>query len=625
MKKITSLLIALVFTSITLHTSAQAPSIAIQPFAGGFSSPVDIQNCGDSRIFIVEQDGYIRIITDSGTVLPTPFLNIDNIVLSGGERGLLGLAFHPHYKENGYFYLYFNNNQGNLAISRFNVSAADSNVADAASQLNLITIPHPTNSNHNGGGIHFGPDGYLYFATGDGGGGGDQPNNAQNPAQRLGKILRVDVDNGTPYSIPLTNAYFNLPGYADEIWALGVRNPWRWSFDRLTGDLWIGDVGQGLWEEVDFVPPFTTGGHNFGWRCYEGNHAYNTVGCQAQANYDSAVYELSHSGGNQAIVGGYVYRGGKYGDMFGYYFFGDNNSDTIHALKRDPSGLIHHYAPITYNASLSAFGEDAEGNLYVANLNNGDVRKIVSTNCNPVAFVSDLDTVRVCADSVLLQSPFDASQIYSWATPSGNSGGNQVWVSQTGWVKLTVINFSACSNTDSAYYEILGTPAASNFTGLDSLYCSNGSVADTLIGTPLGGLFIGQGVNQDVFDPAVSGNGIWIINYVYTDSNNCNSTSSQIVTVETCSSIAQTVSSGLMILHVNTSSESIELGVKSAYSAPATYVLNDCTGRTVSTGKMKLTEGEQSIKLPVHAEDGIYFWTLYSNQDAVTFRFAVTH
>lgn len=625
MKKITSLLIALVFTCITLNTFAQAPSIAIQPFAGGFSSPVDIQNCGDSRIFVVEQDGYIRIITDSGTVSPTPFLDIDSIVLSGGEQGLLGLAFHPRYKENGYFYVYFDNNAGNLSINRYTVTA-DSNIADAGSRLNIITIPHPTNGNHNGGGLHFGPDGYLYIGTGDGGGGGDIPNNAQNHAQLLGKMLRLDVDGGTPYAIPVTNAYFNLPGWADEIWGLGLRNPWRWSFDRMTGDLWIGDVGQGAWEEIDFVPPFTTGGHNFGWRCYEGNHAYNTVGCQAQSTYDSAVYEMPHNpNGYCSVIGGYVYRGGKYGDMFGCYFFGDYCNDSIHAMRRSPSGVFTHYGTITYSAALGCFGEDAAGNIYVSNLNNGDIRKIVSTNCNPVAYVSDLDTVRVCADSILLQSPYDPAQIYSWNTPAGSSGGNQVWVSQSGWVKLTVINFSACSNVDSAYYEILGTPAAASFTGLDTLYCSNGSVADTLIGTPLGGLFNGQGVSQDVFDPAVSGDGIWVINYVYTDSNNCSSTVSQIVTVETCSNIAQTTSSGLQIMHINTTSESIELGVKSAYTAPATYVLHDCMGRAVSTGKMQLTAGEQTIQLPVQAEDGIYFWTLYSNQDAVTFRFAVTH
>jgi len=164
---------------------SQAPSIAIQPFAAGFNSPVDVRNCGDSRIFVVEQDGYIRIITDSGNVLPTPFLNIDAIVQSGGEQGLLGLAFHPDYKNNGYFYVYYNNNSGNLAISRFNVTAADSNVADPNSLLNLMTIPHPTNSNHNGGCIRFGADGYLYFGTGDGGGGGDTQNNAQNPAKYL--------------------------------------------------------------------------------------------------------------------------------------------------------------------------------------------------------------------------------------------------------------------------------------------------------------------------------------------------------------------------------------------------------------------------------------------------------
>jgi glucose/arabinose dehydrogenase len=620
------LLLPLTLLVCIINAYSQAPDIAIQAFAAGFSNPVDVRNCGDSRIFVVEQDGYIRIIADSGNVLPTAFLDIDAIVQSGGERGLLGLAFHPDYKNNGYFYVYYTNNSGNLAISRFSVSAADSNLADAASELNLITIPHPTNANHNGGCIRFGPDGYLYFGTGDGGGGGDQPNNAQNPAQRLGKILRIDVDHGSPYAIPADNPYRNDSGYADEIWAVGMRNPWRWSFDRMTGDLWIGDVGQGAYEEVDFVKGAQTLKHNFGWRCYEGFHAYNTAGCQAQSSYEDPIYELTHTGsGACSVVGGYVYRGGKYGDMFGYYFFGDYCSDTIHVLKRDNSGAFTHYNTITYNAALSAFGEDYLGNLYVANLTNGDVRKIVSNNCAPVAFIADEDTVRVCADSILLKTPYDPALIYAWTIPGGSSTTNEAWVAQSGWAYLTVLNLSACISRDSAYINILGAPPVASFTGLDTIYCSNLSSADTLIATPAGGVFTGQGITTDVFDPAVSGDGLYVITYQYTDSNLCVSSTSQITTVETCSGIIQSASSGLEITSIVVNADgTADIGVKSPVNASSQYLLNDCMGRMIATGNCTLQPGEQHITISMHAESGIYFWTLQSNKDVVTLRFAVT-
>jgi glucose/arabinose dehydrogenase len=616
-------LLTLILLSCEAILFAQAPAITIQPYAAGLSSPVDINNCGDSRLFVVEQDGYIRILPDSGNVLTTPFLNIDPVVASGGERGLLGLAFHPDYKQNGYFYVYYTANNGNLTIARYSVTVADSNLADAASALVLMSIPHPA-GNHNGGCIRFGKDGYLYFATGDGGGGGDQDNNAQNPAVHLGKMLRIDVDNGTPYAIPPDNPFLNDTAYEPEIWGLGLRNPWRWGFDRMNGDLWIGDVGQGAWEEIDYIP-YGMSGINFGWRCYEGNHGYNTAGCQPQSSYYPATYELSSGAGYHSVIGGYVYRGGKYGDMFGCYFFGDNVADTIHVLKKNASGTFDHYTPYVYPASLSGFGEDYLGNLYVAELG-GNVRKIVSTNCAPVAYVSDLDTVRVCADSVLLESPFAPGQIYAWLTPSGTSGGTQVWVSQDGWAKLTVITIpGGCIGVDSAYIDILGAPPAASFTGLDTTYCSNFSPVDTLFGSPSGGVFAGTGITNDIFDPATAGDGIYIISYIYTDSNNCVSSFTQNTTVETCTEVFQTASAELEIIKViSTGNGLIELHVKSKANAPGQYFLNDCMGRTIAAGNMRLTEGEQVFTLPVKAESGIYFWTLQSNHDAVTFRFAVT-
>ena len=257
---------------------AAQTKIALNVYAGGFTRPVDIVNAGDSRLFIVEQRGIIKIIDGNGQVLSTPFLDIDARVGSqGNEQGLLGLAFHPDYANNGFFYVNYTNNSGDTRIARFKVSADNPNVADPNSEKLLLPVDQPY-SNHNAGDLTFGPDGYLYFGLGDGGSGGDPQNNGQTATAYLGKMLRIDVDNGDPYAIPPTNPFKDTDFYLDEIWATGLRNPWRFSFDRLTGDLWIGDVGQDAWEEIDFQPASSTGGENYGWRCYEGNHVYSMSG-----------------------------------------------------------------------------------------------------------------------------------------------------------------------------------------------------------------------------------------------------------------------------------------------------------------------------------------------------------
>ena len=256
---------------------------------GSVSAPMQIANAhdGSSRLFVVEQAGTIRIYKN-GALLPTPFLDIHTLVTCCGEQGLLSVAFHPDYASNGYFYVYYINklaSPGDITIARYSVSA-DPDVADPASAQILLVVPHPTNSNHNGGQLYFGPvDGYLYAGTGDGGGGGDQPNNAQNTDILLGKMLRIDV-NGTgavpcgqstptPYAIPASNPFAGSPSDCHEIWAYGMRNPWRFSFDRVTGDLLIGDVGQELYEEIDFQPAASAGGENYGWHKMEGFHCYN--------------------------------------------------------------------------------------------------------------------------------------------------------------------------------------------------------------------------------------------------------------------------------------------------------------------------------------------------------------
>ncbi|MBT8196693.1 MAG: T9SS type A sorting domain-containing protein [Bacteroidia bacterium] len=302
------------------------------------------------------------------TTLATPFIDIDSRVRSvGNEQGLLGLAFHPNYATNGYFYVNYTDNNGDTRISRFSVNSGNANLGDPNSELNLLTIAQPA-TNHNAGDLAFGPDGYLYFGLGDGGSGGDPWNNSQNTQELLGKIIRIDVDSGATYSIPPTNPFINDSTILDEIYAIGIRNPWRIAFDQLTGDLWIADVGQNAWEEVDVIPWGSNGGQNFGWRCYEGDHSYNTTGCNAQSTYDSPVYEYGHATGN-SLTGGFVYRGTDFRDMQGHYLLADYGSGFVSTVYVDGAGVYQNTTQSVGLGSVSTFGEDENAEMYVARLN----------------------------------------------------------------------------------------------------------------------------------------------------------------------------------------------------------------------------------------------------------------
>ncbi|MEX1132890.1 MAG: PQQ-dependent sugar dehydrogenase, partial [Flavobacteriales bacterium] len=277
---------SLITLSMGVATAQSPVRTQLEQFATGLTRICDIVHAEDERIFAVLQAGSIRIVQPNGTVLPTPFLNITNRVNSNGnEQGLLGLAFDPDYATNGWFYVYYINgsSSGTSRVSRFSVTA-DPNVADPNSEVILYTRQQPY-TNHNGGDIEFGPDGYLYVGFGDGGNAGDPQDFSQNMTNALGKMIRIDVHSGSPYSIPADNPFVNSGDTLPEIWASGLRNPWRFGFDALTGDLWIGDVGQNAREEVDFWPAGDNSGPNFGWRCREGDLAYNTAACQPASAY----------------------------------------------------------------------------------------------------------------------------------------------------------------------------------------------------------------------------------------------------------------------------------------------------------------------------------------------------
>lgn len=345
-----------------LNISAQ--TINLQSFATGFSSPVEI-TCApnDARLFVVQQSGLIRILNPNGTINTTPFLTLtSSTILSGGERGLLGLAFHPNYATNGYFYVnYTRAGDGATVIARYSVSA-DPNIADASSGTVLLTVAQPF-SNHNGGSIKFGPDGYLYIGMGDGGSGGDPGNRAQNINENLGKMLRIDVDSASPYGIPATNPYVGISGN-DEIWAIGLRNPWKFSFNRLNGDLWIADVGQNAIEEINKVSaPASNTGLNFGWRCYEGNVPYDNSGCPSYSATYAPIAVYVHGTTNRcSITGGYFYTGSTYPNFANKYFFADYCTGEIGWVSSDGSITWNYNGPNL----ITTFGEDTNGELYVA-------------------------------------------------------------------------------------------------------------------------------------------------------------------------------------------------------------------------------------------------------------------
>jgi glucose/arabinose dehydrogenase len=368
---------------------SQAPDISLTPVIKGLSLPIQIVHAGDgsNRIFVVQKTGAIKVYDKSYNSLGT-FLTVSNVNAIANERGLLSMAFHPDYKNNGFFYVYYTNTIGNLELDRYKVSS-NPNVADASTKDTLIIIPHPTNSNHNGGELHFGSDGYLYLSTGDGGGGGDVPNNAQNTSVLLGKILRFNVntsDTKPYYTIPADNPFEN------EVLAYGLRNPFRWSFDRLTNDMWIGDVGQDSFEEIDYRPADSTKGINFGWRCYEGNKVFNnTVGCSGPtSNYIFPIFTYPTTAAPViSITGGLVYRGSTFIDLQGYYIASEYYTGNYFKIKRTNSNTWDTSTQKLSINRIADFGETEDGEIYVAALESGTVYRLLASGARQYKFTGN--------------------------------------------------------------------------------------------------------------------------------------------------------------------------------------------------------------------------------------------
>lgn len=366
------------FTLLLFFLSFQSYSqfVQTQVFASGLTSPVDIANCGDERLFIVQKNGQIKITESNGTVLSTPFLDISSLVSNSGEQGLLGMAFHPDYATNGYFFVnYVRASDQSTVIARYKAPSYSSNVADPLGE-EVLVISQPY-ANHNGGSLHFGPDGNLFIAMGDGGSGGDPDNYAQNKQSLLGKLLRIAVD-ALPYTIPATNPYADGVNGKREIYSIGLRNPWKFSFDNATEMIWIADVGQGAWEEVNRQSN-TDANLNYGWRCYEGNATYDMVGCDPNAFYVAPIHVYSLAGSACAVTGGYVYRGTLNPGWQGLYFFSDYCTSELFILDPATQEVTTHTGLL---GNISTFGQDKDGELYAAGLNNGIVYKLIAPNVN---------------------------------------------------------------------------------------------------------------------------------------------------------------------------------------------------------------------------------------------------
>ena len=412
----------------TQDIAPSAVTIQLQPvLTTGLSSPLFMTNAhdGSNRLFIVEQPGTIKVLVP-GQTTPTNFLDIQTRVLSGGEQGLLGLAFHPQYPTNGRFFVdYTRQTDGATVIAEYHVSQSDPNLADTT-EITLLTIPQPF-TNHNGGMVVFGPDGFLYIGMGDGGSANDPGNRAQNINNLLGKILRIDVDhaNGAvPYSSPSGNPFFGATPGADEIFAVGMRNPFRFSFDRSTGQLYVGDVGQGAWEEVDIV----TVGKNYGWRVYEGNHCTGNdpMLCTTPppSAYTFPILEYAHAGGRCSITGGYVYRGPIQTLPTGSYVFGDFCTGEILMFDGTNQTVL-----MDTTLSISSFGEDEAGEIYVVGLG-GTVHRLVNPNATcsfNLSPGSKMLPPTATNANVMVTAPvncnWNAVSNDSWITISGGSSG----------------------------------------------------------------------------------------------------------------------------------------------------------------------------------------------------------
>jgi len=447
--------------SLVMNSAAAQTKLKLEQVGGNFSKPLLVTSApGETnRMFVVDQNGKIFVVKN-GVQLNTPFLDVSAINSSGGERGLLGLAFHPQYASNGYFFINFTDNSGDTQVSRYQRSAGNPDVANSSSRSDIIFIDQPY-SNHNGGCIRFGPDGYLYIATGDGGSANDPGNRAQNGSSLLGKMLRIDIDGASPYAIPPSNPFVTNSSVRDEIWALGLRNPWRFNFDSATGDMYISDVGQNEWEYIHFEPAGDAGGRNYGWKIIEGSHCFSpSTNCNT-SGLEMPIFEYGHSfwpTANYCIIGSEVYRGKSMARMSGRYFFSDAGSQDLLSFRYNSttntvSDYVDHTAETNVSGSASSLGMDGNGEVYVCRTPN--IYKIVPAEMRLI--VPSLTTGTQAVIYVTVSSPNSPTYLAYSFQGLGNTPVSQLSVV----LSLSSPQLAATATSDSggiASYSVVPPP-----------------------------------------------------------------------------------------------------------------------------------------------------------------------
>lgn len=551
-RHITLLALAVLFVS-NIH--AQAPTLSFTQVATSFVRPVNIQ-FRDTRMFVVEQTGKIKIVKN-GVVNSTAFLDITSRVQSSGnEQGLLGLAFEPNYETTGYFYVYYINGSGSgsTRVSRFRVSSTDPDIADATSEQIIFTVAQPY-TNHNGGCILFGPDGYLYVALGDGGSAGDPLANGQNKNTFLAKILRLNVVGQTTYTVPATNPFVGQTNVKTEIWNYGVRNPWKYSFDKLTGDMWIADVGQDAWEEINFQPSSSTGGENYGWKCWEGNASYNS--CSSTLTGDIKpifVYPHSNATGGYSVTGGYVYRGSEFPSVYGKYIFCDYVSGNFWIITKNGTSYSSRIIN-SAKTSVASFGEDASGNLYCAafgtTLGSGTIFKLNFTCPGSTNNINAQVTNEFCTtsnDGVLtLTNTNTGSFTYAWsngATTQNIAGLN------AGTYTVTVSEAQGCTYVKS--FDVISNAYSSTITYNSGTLTSTGAgfYQWYINGTPI------SGANNQTYMPTAEGTYYCVVS----ESNGCSATSNSILL--TPSGIDENIVSARVSISPNPAHDAIHIRIQ---------------------------------------------------------------
>lgn len=601
-----SLLLACLFPLALL---AQ-PKLKFVDFATGFSRPVDIAQCGDSRLFIVEQAGKIWVLDSLGVRQTAVFLDInDRVINTGNERGLLGLAFHPNYAQNGWFFVNYVKNDGHTRIARFTRSTADPTIADPGSELTILEQNQPF-SNHKGGCVKFGPDGYLYIGLGDGGSGGDPQGNGQKKSTLLGKMLRIDVHNSsttTPYVVPADNPFVGNTAYKPEIWALGLRNPWRFSFDRLNGDLWIADVGQNAREEIDHQPA-GVGGRNYGWNCYEGNSPFETAGCQPANTYAGPAFEYVNPSIGCSVTGGFVYRGSKYPEVYGKYLLTDYCSGRWWAVAPNANGTFtgKEIANLADN-EYSSLGEDVYGELYVAALASGKILKITEL-CSGFNFAGTVSGA-VCdssfAGSIVLEVTGGAPPVtYKWS--NGATEKDIVYLNP-GTYAVTVKDGNSCERRDT--FELLSLSPVPDpiFQGGDTLRTLNFAPDLTLQwyfeGNPI------PGANDHLYVPTQTG----YYSLLVSNAEGCQTFTDPVFFDFSSATLPASVAR--FMLAPNPTSDQTMLTLELRRGGNTTIFLTDGQGRTI----FSQTHQEQKIALPIDLRGlpaGTYFLNVQTEHGA---------